>query len=118
MKRLSSSVVGIDRGSVQLFSHFEEGGPMWTAQGPRYIRRSVRFSEPFREPPTVIVVPEMWDIDQASNQRADLSVENVTCEGCDVVFRTWGDTRVARIRAGWTAIGPVGHEDDWDVDAP
>ncbi|MFT7047363.1 MAG: hypothetical protein ACJAYH_002651, partial [Celeribacter sp.] len=26
-----------------------------------------------------------------------------------------GDTRVARVRADWMAIGPVRHADDWDV---
>jgi hypothetical protein len=32
-----------------------------------------------------------------------------------LVFRTWADTRVARIRADWTAIGAVRDEEDWDV---
>ena len=30
-----------------------------------------------------------------------------------MVFRTWGDTRVARIRADWTAIGAIIDEDNW-----
>jgi hypothetical protein len=33
-----------------------------------------------------------------------------------IVFRTWGDTRVARVRADWLAIGEVRGEDDWQVD--
>jgi hypothetical protein len=32
------------------------------------------------------------------------------------VFRTWGDSRVARICADWMALGSVRGEDDWDVD--
>ena len=30
------------------------------------------------------------------------------------MFSTWGDTRVARIRAEWLAIGPARHLDDFD----
>jgi hypothetical protein len=58
----------------------------------------------------------MWDIDNKTNSRADLVAENITAKGFDLVFRTWGDTRVARIRADWMAIGPVADEDDWKVD--
>ncbi|MBT8476981.1 MAG: H-type lectin domain-containing protein, partial [Alphaproteobacteria bacterium] len=57
----------------------------------------------------------MWDMDQKSNQRADISAEEITTEGFTIVFRTWGDTRVARVRADWTAIGPLPDEDDWEV---
>ena len=32
-----------------------------------------------------------------------------------MVFRTWGDTRVARMRIAWIAIGALSDEDDWDV---
>jgi hypothetical protein len=32
-----------------------------------------------------------------------------------IVFRTWGDTRVARVRADWLAIGALPHEDDWEI---
>ena len=34
-------------------------------------------------------------------------------EGFDIVFRTWNDTQVARIRVAWTAIGELPNEDDW-----
>ena len=39
--------------------------------------------------------------------RADLTAENVSEKGFHLVFRTWGDTRVARVRADWLAIGAV-----------
>ena len=54
----------------------------------------------------------------AEHERAlgvDISAENVTATGFEIVFRTWADTRVARIRADWIAIGPAKDEDDWDV---
>ena len=47
--------------------------------------------------------------------RADDAAETVTENGSDLVFRTWGDTRVARGRIGWIAIGELSDEDDWDV---
>ena len=47
--------------------------------------------------------------------RADLTVEHVTVSGFDLVFRTWGDTRIARLRVDWMAIGAMRDDDDWDV---
>lgn len=88
---------------------------MWTGDGPRKETRKISFSESFLTPPLVHVSISMWDIESRANQRADITSENVTREGFDLVFRTWGDTRVARIRADWMAIGSVRHEDDFDL---
>jgi len=51
-----------------------------------------------------------------ANQRADIQAVNITAEGFELQFSTWGDTRVARVRASWMAIGPLRHADDWDLD--
>ncbi|WP_232520681.1 H-type lectin domain-containing protein [Rhodobacter sp. CZR27] len=83
---------------------------MWTGQGPREARQAVSFADRYLQPPAVMVSISMWDLDRRSNTRADNSAENVTADGFDLVFRTWGDTRVARIRADWTALGPVRDE--------
>jgi hypothetical protein len=115
MKRISSGTVGIQQDSRVMFSDFADGGVMWTGQGARESRHVVIFKEPFREPPAVMVGISMWDMDQKHNSRADLSAEHVTETGFHLVFRTWGDTRVARIRADWMAIGAVKSEDDWDL---
>lgn len=115
MKRIATGVLGIADGALQLFSDFETGGPMWTQEGPREVRRSVRFDEPFAASPTVTVGLRMWDIHGGSNQRAEVLAENVTPEGMEIVFRTWGDTRVARVSAGWVAFGPLPDPDSWDV---
>jgi len=98
-----------------LFSDFEHDGKMWTGDGPRLHRKKIKFDERFREPPAVQVSISMWDMDKNSNSRADISAEKITEQGFDVVFRTWGDTRVARIRADWMAIGEVAHDDDWEL---
>ena len=115
MKKLRTHLVGIDQGDINLFSDFQDGGQMWTGVGPRERRRAVSFSASFRHPPTVQVSVSLWDVDTASHMRADLSAEEVTCEGCEVVFRTWGDSRVARIRVTWMAIGELAHDDDWNL---
>jgi hypothetical protein len=115
MRRLASHLIGIDQGTLVLFSDYQDGGTMWTGHGPRELRREVTFSEPFLSEPAVQVSLSMWDMDQKTNQRADISAESVTLEGFTIVFRTWGDTRVARVRADWQAIGEIRGEDDWHI---
>ena len=85
------------------------------AKAPRKRAKSVRFKKPFKDVPSVQVSLSMWDMDSATNARADVSAEKITEKGFDAVFRTWGDTRVARARIRWMAIGPVAHEDDWEL---
>lgn len=113
MRRIGGHEVGLDQGSVVLFSDFIDGGTMWTGEGPRELSHEVRFVEPFQFAPTVQVSISMWDMDHKSNQRADISAADVRPDGFRIVFRTWGDTRVARIRADWLAIGEVRSVDDW-----
>lgn len=113
---LNSNLVGIDRGSVVLFSDFEHDGVMWTGDGPRMHRHKVAFTQAFDAVPMVHVSISMWDMDHKANQRADIMAESVTKEGFEIVFRTWGDSRVARIRADWFAIGAMPDDDRWEVD--
>lgn len=115
MKRLRNHYIGIDQGDLILFSDFENGGPMWTGSGPRVSRTNVAFSEAFKIPPSVQVGLSMWDLDGASNVRTDISAEGITTSGFEIVFRTWGDSRVARVRANWMAIGELRHSDEWDL---
>ncbi|QOL82556.1 H-type lectin domain-containing protein [Pseudooceanicola spongiae] len=115
MKKLSTHRIGVEQGDSTLFSDFQDGGEMWTGTGPRERRKRVAFSEAFAQPPSVQCSLSMWDMAQASNQRADISAESVTEKGFEIVFRTWGDTRVARARVAWMAIGELAHEDDWQV---
>lgn len=88
---------------------------MWTGKGPREVRKQISFSTEFRKPPVVTVALGMFDMDQKTNQRADLLHENVTTTGFEIVFKTWGDTRIARVRADWTAIGELTDEEIWEV---
>ena len=115
MKRLQNHLVGIDSGSVVTFSDFEDDGEMWTGEGPRMISKPVTFSEGYRKVPSVHVSISMWDMDQNANQRADISAEQVTEQGFELVFRTWGDSKVARIRADWMSVGELHHGDEWEL---
>ncbi|QFT73973.1 H-type lectin domain protein [Ruegeria sp. THAF33] len=115
MKKFLTHPIGIEQGEDVLFSEFAEGGDMWTGQGPRERRTHIRFKEAFRTPPVVQIGISLWDVDTSSALRAEVQAEHITAEGFDAVFRTWSDTRIARIRASWTAIGEVAHPDDWNI---
>ncbi|WP_342077220.1 H-type lectin domain-containing protein [Yoonia sp. SS1-5] len=115
MRRLNSGTIGIDHGDVGLFSDFEHDGEMWRGTGPRQASEAVQFSQPFLSPPHVQVSISMWDISNNTNIRADVQAESVTTNGFDIVFRTWADTQVARIRVSWTAIGELPNDDGWEL---
>ena len=114
MRRIGGAV-GVEQGSTILFNDFAHNGPMWTGSGPREVRQDLVFREPFLDPPAVTVGISMWDIDHQTNSRVDIAAENISTQGFEIVFRTWADTRIARIRADWMAIGTTRDEDDWDV---
>ncbi len=113
MVRLQSRFVGVDQGSSLLFSAYEDGGEMWTGTGPRTMLSRVAFSEAFRKAPSVRVTLAMWDMDRGFNQRADISATEITQDGFVIQFKTWGDTKIARVRADWMAIGELLDEDHW-----
>ncbi len=116
MRYIDRNILGIEQGSRVLFSDFEHDGEMWSGDGPREYRAAVAFEGRFAELPVVQVSMSMWDISSDANQRADISAENIGHEGFEIVFRTWGDTKVARIRADWLALGAVRDPDNWDVE--
>lgn len=114
MKKISGHLLGIDQGDVQVFSDFESGGPMWVSEGDRQRRAKVKFSEPFSEPPVVHVGFSLLDMSTGPSIRADLSAQNITRTGFDLTFKTWADSRVARIHASWIAFGKVEDPDSWE----
>ncbi len=115
MRKIGSHLVGVDQGDVVLFSDFEHDGEMWTGDGPRLIRKHVDFADAYDLAPVVTVSLSMWDMSNGANMRADVKAEKVDRTGFDIVFRTWGDTKVARVRVAWQAIGPVSDEEAWDI---
>lgn len=115
VKTIKGRNLGIDQGDVQLFSDFENGGDMWTGSGPRERRERVTFSETFAEPPVVQVAVSLWDVSNGANLRTDIGAENIDTGGFDLVFRTWQDSQVARVRLNWVAFGALSDEEIWDV---
>jgi hypothetical protein len=63
----------------------------------------------------VQVALSLWDISNSSNIRADVSASKISKDGFDLVFRTWQDSKVARVRMSWIAFGEIDDEDQWDV---
>ncbi len=115
MRKFGHHSIGVDQGDLVLFSDFEDGGEMWTGEGPRLTRHRVRYAERYEAAPVVQVSLSMWDIASGANARADVTAEQIDRDGFDIVFRTWGDTRVARVRVAWISIGAVSSDDTWDL---
>lgn len=115
MQKLHTNPIGITQGSRVLFSDYIDDGPMWTGTGPREHRFLVEFRDTYSDIPNVHVSMSMWDVDHQTNQRMDITAENICETNFELVFRTWGDSRVARVRANWLVIGPLPNEDDWDL---
>ena len=115
MKRLRNPRTGIHQGDVTLFADFENDGEMWTGAGPRECRKAVTFDEAFADRPAVHVGISLWDMDTSAAIRAELVAENITEAGFEMVFRTWADSRIARLRGAWLAIGDLPFADDWDI---
>lgn len=115
MRKLDNNVIGIDHGDVVLFSDFEDDGQMWTGDGPRVSRTAVSFSEEYKAVPTVYVSVSMLDMSNHANVRVDVQADSITNVGFEIVFRTWGDTQVARCRVAWQSIGPVQADDVWEL---
>ncbi|OIQ42166.1 MAG: hypothetical protein BM560_06915 [Roseobacter sp. MedPE-SWde] len=114
MQRLRNPRIGIDQGDLVLFSEFDSGGSMWTGEGARERRKTVAFKEAYRRPPAVQVSISLWDMDTNAPIRAELVAEKITTTDFEVVFRTWGDSRIARLRTAWIAMGELPFDDDWD----
>lgn len=115
MHKLQNAKIGVCQGERVLFSDYADDGPMWVGTGPRAHRTDISFDARFTAPPAVHVGLSMWDIDNAQNQRVDIAADQISETGFVLVFKTWGDSRIARVRASWMAIGALPHEDDWEL---
>ena len=115
MRVFDSGAMGVARGEEDLFSDFDTDGEMWTGEGDRAVRQRISFGGAFLEPPVVSLWIAMQDSTHDSNTRFDLRAEEVGRSGFTAEFRTWSDSRFARVRIGWLAIGPMANDDHWDV---
>jgi len=95
----------VTAGEGELFNHVDSNDYMWAGDGDRVVRQTVLFKKRFSSEPLVSVGMTGIDASQDQNQRYHLLAENITPQGFDLVFITWGDTKIARACASWTAIG-------------
>lgn len=116
MHEIRNHLIGIEQGDVALFSDFEDGGAMWTGTGSRERRAQVRFGCRFRRPPVVHLSISLLDAQTDAALRVELLAENITEERFDILVKTWMDSRIARFRAAWLAIGELPDDDAWDID--
>ncbi|MGH1577830.1 H-type lectin domain-containing protein [Planktotalea sp.] len=115
MKRIRSHLFGIDQGEHVMFSDYENDGKMWSGSGTRQRKKTIVFSEPFADTPSVQVSMSLLDLDKDTNVRADAQAKNVSTTGFDLIFRTWDDTRVARVRLSWIAMGALIDDEGWEL---
>ena len=108
--------ISVQQGTEMIFSHFDTNGPMWTGFGPREERVRILFETPFTTVPTVHVSPSLWDVETSTNLRLDISADSISEQGFEIVVRTWDDSRIARLRADWLAIGGAADPDLWEVE--
>jgi hypothetical protein len=104
-KVLKTGSIQVISAAGELFNHVDDNLPMWAETGDRSVRLTVTFDEPFGETPALTLGVIGLDCDHNTNLRYSLSAEKVFREGFEVVFVTWGDTRIARTSVSWQAIG-------------
>jgi hypothetical protein len=76
-----------------------------TGTGWRIYRVGVTFNSPFLVAPQVSLALSGLDVAGVNNNRLLLKAENITVNGFDIVYTTWGDTMVYSVWTTWTAIG-------------
>lgn len=89
----------------ELFNHVDENGPMWSGDGDREVRFKLRFTASFQRIPHITLGISGMDSSCGQNLRFSLAAETVTSESFVIVFKTWGDTKIARASVSWSAIG-------------
>ena len=115
MKRVASHLIGSDQGELMLFSDYENDGEMWTGTGERERVLPVTFSQAYRNLPVVHCAMSLLDLATGPSIRADVGTRDITETGFSIVFRTWEDSRVARIRVAWMAIGELSDDEEWEL---
>lgn len=106
-QQTTSPLVGVQvvTSSGELFNHVDDNGPMWSGDGDREVRYKVRFKAAFQRPPHITLGVSGMDSSCAQNLRFSLLADTVTAVGFEIVFKTWGDTKIARTSVNWSAIG-------------
>lgn len=80
----------------------------WTllsGTGERKFTTHVDFKEPYKQPPVVVLSISGMDVLNSANNRLVVAPKNVTANGFDVEYKTWGDSQIWSVFLNWTAFG-------------
>ncbi len=96
------------KSGFQILAHgnFEvvNDGQLKSGSGDRRMVEHISFDTPLDHVPTVYTSIAGINTDSDFNSRAQVFPENVTTEGFDLVFRTWGPSNLLFVSANWIAI--------------
>lgn len=115
MQRMAAHVMGVERGSIMLFSDFKDGGVMLIGQGPCEVRRVVESCERFLSPLVAHVWLSMWVVDLETTSASSSRPTSSTRKASSSSSALGADTRITRVRADWIAIGGASSDDDREV---
>lgn len=106
-QQTTSPLVGMQiiTATGEVFNHVDRNEPMWSGEGDRSVRVPVQFAAPFHRPPHITIGLSGIDASCTQNLRFNILADNVTRDGFVINMVTWGDTKIARASATWTAIG-------------
>ena len=108
------------RVAERLSFHLLDSGALYRLTALQALRREVELRDEHAIAKLAEHLPARFQGEHIFLAQEDVThairAEEVGAEGFTVVFATWGDTRVARVRASWLAIGPADHPDDFERD--
>ena len=73
----------------------------------RIYRDKINFSQPFENPPRVLIAISGFDISDVGDFRSNLDVqaERITADGFTVLFNAYDNSRVRSLTVDWLAFG-------------
>lgn len=107
-------IFNIEQGEARLFSDFESNGNMWSGKGDRRVDYHINLGNLYKTPPKILINITLLDAASDQHVRFSLAAENITNSGFDIVFKTWLDSRFARVWVQWTALGEISDPDMWE----
>lgn len=88
---------------------------MWAGTGEREVRHKITFDTEFIDSPSIQISITLMDADTNQHLRYSINSENITVSAFEIVFKTWSDSRFARLWVNWMAIGERRDPKMWDV---
>ena len=84
------------------------------AKDQRSFQKRIVFDPPFSNIPEVIVGISRLNVADATNPKIQISAENLSSEGFDLVFATWHNSEFHSLEANWLAFGKQSQDEQKD----